>query len=136
MLQPETDKFRLFPLSSTSPGTSLFPCLRQQGGDTAWRRERRGERRTVTFLKYNCWQFLFEMSQISGSINFSAYFSLIPFLRNKQTNKQKTSDLHSSPAVAPRYFVSFAHFFLFMSRVISAREICCFSTISAMNDIL
>ena len=72
---------------------------------------------------------LFEMSQIR-SRNFSAYFSLIPSLRNKQTKP--------SPwplASPPRYFVSFAHFFPFMSRVIysirSHREIFSFSTISA-----
>ena len=42
------------------------------------------------------------------------------------------------PPSPPRYFVSFAHFFLFMSRVIysirSHREIFCFSTISAAPD--
>ena len=90
---------------------------------------------TLTFLKYNWWQFLFEMSQIRN-INFSAYFSLIPFLRNK-TNKTPSLSLSLSVGRVclsvrpPRYFVSFAHFFLFMIRVIHSVISARFQTISA-----
>ena len=85
------------------------------GRGPEWVLKRLSTQNTVTFLKYNCWQFLFEMSQIRN-INFSAIFQ--SFLRNI-TNKKFTY-----PPL--QYFVKIAHFFLFMSRVISIREIFCF----------
>ena len=120
MLQPETDKFKLFPPPPYPPPlsphctVSLFEATTRDTACRALRRERRisslaNTVTALTFLKYNCWQFLFEMSQISGSINFSAYFSLIPFLRNKQTNKNLRSSLQ--PRRSPPLFCEFCTFF-------------------------